>query len=200
MLEAWQLTDGMSECWIWTGPLANENYGLFNYTTPLGVHLRPRAHRFAYELAVGPIGDGLQLDHLCHTNDLSCLGGSECPHRRCANPAHLDPVTALVNSRRSRNMGSEKSHCPRGHPYVAENIYQYGPAGKICRACALQQTSARRVARTLARGGTPNLRKTTAASRAEMVEAYINGESRASIAQRFGISKCRVYQITRPSA
>jgi hypothetical protein len=46
-----------------------------------------RAHRFAYELLVGPIPEGLVIDHLCR-------------NRRCVNPAHLEPVTAEENWRR----------------------------------------------------------------------------------------------------
>lgn len=45
------------------------------------------AHRVAYEHFIGPIPDGLTLDHLCR-------------NRACINPAHLEPVTSLENIRR----------------------------------------------------------------------------------------------------
>jgi hypothetical protein len=47
------------------------------------------AHRRSYERDVGPIPEGLQIDHLC-------------AERACINPDHLQPVTARENIRRGR--------------------------------------------------------------------------------------------------
>lgn len=69
-------------CWLWTGPLYSNGYGEFNFDGR-----NRRAHRFAYDRLVGPIPDGLELDHLCRV-------------RRCVNPAHLEPVTHEENVRR----------------------------------------------------------------------------------------------------
>jgi hypothetical protein len=73
-------------CWLWKAAKVPSGYGQFR----VGDHLE-RAHRVAYEMVVGPIPDGLTIDHLCK-------------NPWCVNPAHLEPVTMLENlSRRGRS-------------------------------------------------------------------------------------------------
>lgn len=69
---------------------------------------RVYAHVLAYELTNGPVPDGHDLDHTCHGADRSCNLGDECPHRRCCNPAHGEPVTPAENNRRARYPNSAK--------------------------------------------------------------------------------------------
>ena len=71
-------------CWNWELAINSDGYGL-SYRD--GVHEPKRAHRYVYEQMVGPIPDGLVLDHLCR-------------NRRCVNPDHLEPVTHQANLRR----------------------------------------------------------------------------------------------------
>lgn len=70
-------------CWVWTASQNGTGYGAL---TIAGA--RKLAHRLAYAHLVGPIPDGLDLDHLCR-------------NRMCVNPAHLEPVTRRENLRRS---------------------------------------------------------------------------------------------------
>jgi hypothetical protein len=65
---------GDDECWLWTGTLNAYGYGKLNVNGR-----RTQAHRFSYELAHGPIPDGLFVLHNCPTGDT----------RNCVNPAHL---------------------------------------------------------------------------------------------------------------
>lgn len=87
-------------CWLWTGGIDPTGYGRF-YLYPRVVY----AHRAAYELFVGPIPTGLDIDHQCHNEDDGCGGGPTCPHRRCVNPAHMEPSTRAANLARSDRSG-----------------------------------------------------------------------------------------------
>lgn len=79
----WEKVDKTGSCWIWTAQLNRHRggYGMFWDEKPVW------AHRWAYEALVGPIPDGLVLDHLCRTP-------------ACVNPTHLEPVTIEENVRR----------------------------------------------------------------------------------------------------
>jgi hypothetical protein len=102
------------ECWLWKGTRTARGYGGFwDGERMVG------AHRFAYELLVGPIPDGLQLDHLCRNPP-------------CVNPAHLEAVTHAVNLQRGER--AQRTHCPQGHAYTAENTLRHGGKRK-CRIC-----------------------------------------------------------------
>ena len=103
-------------CWLWTGHVTPKGYG------GIGVEGRMRlAHSVAYEVWVGPVPPGLQLDHLCRV-------------RHCCNPEHLEPVTPWENLRRG-NTFMNKTHCPSGHAYEGANLYVDPGGGRRCRAC-----------------------------------------------------------------
>lgn len=78
----WAKVDKTSDpngCWLWTASVGSHGYGAFGVGQAVKV-----AHRIAYELTVGPIPEGLHLDHLCRRH-------------ACVNPAHLHPVTLREN-------------------------------------------------------------------------------------------------------
>jgi len=105
-------------CWEWMGNINWKGYG--------GLRFNGRwvkAHRFAYELLVGPIPEDLQIDYLCR-------------NRRCVNPAHMELVTTQENTRRGIHRNSVKTHCSHGHPFDLFNTYfQRNKEGVICRVC-----------------------------------------------------------------
>jgi hypothetical protein len=120
--------DGIG-CWIWTGYVISSGYGQFGKRT--------RAHRYVYELLVGPIPDGLILDHLCRV-------------RRCVNPDHLEPVTMAENTRRGYSPWSKRSrqrYCKRGHPLAGSNLSQGGRGTRRCLACHREGERRRRARR-----------------------------------------------------
>lgn len=122
-------------CHPWTGCLTEKGYGTISIDGS-----QRYAHRVAYELLVGPIPDGLHIDHTCHTNDQTCQGGPTCLHRRCCNPEHLEPVAPAENTR--RGVLARRTHCPQGHPYDEENTFRKrGPRSKReCRECARERS------------------------------------------------------------
>jgi hypothetical protein len=120
-------------CWRWKGYVREDGYGRWGTRG---------AHRVAYELLVGPIPAGLTIDHTCHNADESCEGGSGCLHRRCVNPAHLEPVPGKTNTLRGKSptaRNARATHCSRGHELSGDNlrILKTGRrAGKrVCRTC-----------------------------------------------------------------
>lgn len=114
---------GPDECWPWMGSRFVSGYGRLG---------SGRAHRVVYELLVGPIPEGLTIDHDCHNRDRSCPGGFTCPHRACCNPAHLEAVTQAENNRRAL-----RTHCKHGHKFTPENTYSppSRPNARWCREC-----------------------------------------------------------------
>ena len=116
----WYFVTKTDTCWLWTGQLNESGYGRI---VDSGTH-RVFAHRFAYELLIGPIPDGLPLDHLCRVPS-------------CVNPAHLEPVTTRTNVLRGvapAAANAVKTHCIRGHPFDDVNTYR-DSAGRHCLTC-----------------------------------------------------------------
>lgn len=111
-------TDPITGCWVWQLALIPATgYGGLTVEGKL-----LRAHRASYEAFVGPIADGLHIDHLCR-------------NRACCNPEHLEPVTPLVNNQRSPYCRNRITHCPYGHEYDAKNTYLTSTNQRQCRAC-----------------------------------------------------------------
>ncbi|WP_414713994.1 HNH endonuclease signature motif containing protein [Scandinavium sp.] len=92
-----------------------------------------KAYRVSYELFVGPVPEGLELDHLCR-------------NKLCVNPKHLEAVTSKENTMRGNNQTvaqSRQTHCLRGHELTRDNLYtielnKYGKRRciKCCRSRA----------------------------------------------------------------
>lgn len=121
-------------CWEWTGAKDGKGYGRFWVTETRRAVV---AHRVAYELLVGPIPEGLTLDHLCRNTG-------------CVNPAHLDPCTAGENASRAPGapyrVKAAWTHCAHGHEFTPANTATHH-GRRECRACNNARAKARRAAR-----------------------------------------------------
>jgi hypothetical protein len=90
-------------CWLWTASVAPNGYARISAGGRSARILL--AHRASYELFVGSIPVGMDVDHVCHNDDSNCLGGWACSHRRCVNPKHLALATRSQNLKRSGRTG-----------------------------------------------------------------------------------------------
>ena len=122
-------------CWLWTGPIATNGYGRASVD---GRNVA--AHRYCYEQLVGPIPDGLELDH---------VKARGCTSRACVNPAHLEPVTHRENTLRGETItaaAARRTHCPRGHELAPGNLVpsslKKGRRG--CLTCSREKAAERR--------------------------------------------------------
>lgn len=116
---------GPDECWPWLGFISPDGYGRFRPTQDRYVH----AHRVVYEEFVGPIPDGLDIDHVKERG---------CSLRHCMNPAHMEPVTSAENTRRGNGpagVNARKTACIHSHPFTPENTYLYPDGERACREC-----------------------------------------------------------------
>jgi hypothetical protein len=114
------------ECWPYPG-YCNKRTGYGNASTSGGPRgsRRVEAHRAAYEMLVGPIPEGLVIDHLCR-------------NRACCNPAHLEPVTHRINLLRGEGRTAreaKQTRCVSGHPLTGENVYLDRRGRRHCIAC-----------------------------------------------------------------
>jgi hypothetical protein len=131
--------DASGVCWEWTASCNLGGYGQTWWNKRVRV-----AHRVVYEVLVGPVPEGMELDHLCR-------------NRRCVNPDHMEPVTRAENCRRGAGPATQSAryaaitHCPQGHPYNETNTHRYIQRGKYptrrCRACAREATARYRAKR-----------------------------------------------------
>ena len=136
----WARVDKTDGCWYWTGLLNENGYGWFHPSRRLK---RSFAHRFVYELLVGPIPEHLRVDHECHNQDDTCPGGSACFHRSCVRPDHLRLRNIPENAMRSRLHHTHRTHCPAGHAYTEDNT-SWWRGHRKCRTCHARRERERR--------------------------------------------------------
>lgn len=119
-------------CWIWQRSRNVEGYGVIYGLCPCGEGRKHfKAHRVVYERLVGPIPDGLVIDHLCRVHP-------------CVNPAHLEAVTIGENSRRGASPWGSTQHCKQGHEFTPENTRIRPNGRRRCITCINLENAAYR--------------------------------------------------------
>lgn len=114
--------DAVTGCWNWTWCASHDGYGLLSIG---GRHYY--AHRLSYELFVGPIPEGLTVDHKCHNTS-------------CINPDHLRPATMRDNivkfgKTNACAVNSRRTHCKHGHQFNRENTKIRPNGSRRCITC-----------------------------------------------------------------
>lgn len=108
-------------CHIFRGHKRKNGYGAVSSGSQ-SVYL----HRYIWERDVGPIPDGMVIDHICR-------------NRACCNVDHLRVVTRRTNNIENSvspfAINATKTHCPAGHEYTNENTYWQSNGGRKCRQC-----------------------------------------------------------------
>jgi hypothetical protein len=125
----WQRVEKTETCWLWTGAKAKFGHGSIYVD---GKSLR--AHTYSFLLHGGVVPEGMQVNHTCDTPG-------------CVRPDHLYAGTQQQNvddmNRRGRNYYSNRSECPKGHPYDEENTIITKQGRRRCRKCHNEETRAR---------------------------------------------------------
>lgn len=125
-----------SGCWEWQGAQRG-GYGRLSYQfgprLNIGAKRMVSAHWVSYDLLVGPVPKGLELDHLCR-------------NRICVNPGHLEPVTHRENNMRgigAAAVNAKKDLCVRGHE-LPESAPCYGKPLRFKRECPICSAKTKR--------------------------------------------------------
>lgn len=171
-----------ADCWPWLAGCTSRGYGDFYYDGK-----QVRAHRFAYELLVGPIPEGLQLDHLCRV-------------RHCVNPQHLEPVTHRENVLRGIGPTAEqarRTHCIHGHPFSEDNLRIGANGRRYCRACVNKRHRQDTKSEMDGLKRQPGQRRLTKARAGELRELRASGLTYRELAERFSVSKWVVRDVVK---
>lgn len=118
------------ECWPWTGNARADGRGIMR---PRINGSRKRCYSYQYSYIIhnemAEIPDGMMI---CH----------HCDNPSCVNPKHLFMGTRTDNVRdavkKGRLKNQQKTHCPHGHEYTAENTYIY-KGRRNCRICNISR-------------------------------------------------------------
>lgn len=123
----WDKIQVTEKCWLWSAHVQERHEGEgIGYGSVWDSEARgmTSAHRYVYTRLVGPIPEGLVLDHLCENTE-------------CVRPKHLRPATQKANIARGDSPGAivgRTNRCMRGHALDNDNTLVSG-GRRFCRRC-----------------------------------------------------------------
>ena len=113
--------DAVTGCWVWQGNRGGRGYGKIWINGKRLSVSRAAAVVFSNFDPASPL-------KICH----------RCDNPPCFNPEHLFQGTDYDNTmdsvRKKRHIGTNKTHCKRGHPLSGANLYMVEGRRK-CIAC-----------------------------------------------------------------
>lgn len=117
--------DPICGCWLWAGDSGGRYGSITLYRDRKATRIL--AHRLSYEMNVGPIPNGQEIDH-------------KCGNTHCVSPQHLQAVTHSENLKRIvRKPRRPKTHCKHGHEMTPENTVirrkSTGNSYRVCGVC-----------------------------------------------------------------
>lgn len=129
----WAKVDKTPTCWLWQGRTNSNGYGYIYIANQ-----RYGVHRLSYAWSVGPIPDGLVIDHLCNV-------------RGCVRPDHLRVTTQAENvlaehSSTLARLRGEQVACIHGHAFTDANTYRRKNGTRACRTCLRERQRVKRPA------------------------------------------------------
>jgi ribosome-binding protein aMBF1 (putative translation factor) len=161
----------LGRCWTWFGSLNREGYG--------HCYVHPRrnvsSHRVSWQIANGPIPDGLKV---CH----------HCDYPSCVNPAHLFLGTDKDNAQDKARKG--RSNSPSGERHGSYTHPERRPRGN--------RHGSRTKPERVARGERCKQAKLTADMVKRIRESYANGGvSQRALGREFMVSQSAIHNVLR---
>lgn len=127
----WARVDKQPDHWLWGGFLHPKGGHGFFVVQRDGGRQQLHAHRYSYELLIGPISEGFHVHHDCRTP-------------ACVWPDHLELLTPSEHMRLHHPKIISREFCKYGHPQIAENVTTSTTGSPVCRPCYRDSAKRRR--------------------------------------------------------
>jgi hypothetical protein len=168
-------------CWLWMGTRSTQGYGQLK---PPKKRPTIMAHRFAYELLVGPIPSGLLV---CH----------RCDNPPCVRPDHLflgTPLDNTLDAKAKGRLATGDRSGPRLHPERLARGKRHGSRTHPERVPRGRRHGSQTHPERVPRGADHGRAKLTEAD-VKFIRANWPRMLQRELAERFGITQCVVSQI-----